>query len=441
MPLSDHVSLTISQDTVGVARAGFGTPLILSCNAAGPERVKTYTDILGVAEDHATDSPEYLAARAIFSQSPHPSRIKIGRAAGAPTLKYTITPVVQDLHTYTIHVKGEGITAESVSYTSDGTATAQEICDGLRTALDAVVGENYGLTGTTTVIVTGDAAGDWFSLEVDNIADLAIVCDHAEPATTIATDLTAISNEDDDWYCLITLYNSTAYVAAAAAAIEALKKIYLVDVNDSSACTVAEGSGTDVLDDIDEANYERTAGAYHPDPSEFFAAAWAGRCLSLDPGSLTFAYKTLAGVTAPTFTATHRSNLEARGASYYKSEAGVDFVWEGKRGDGDYIDVTRDLDWLDDEIRTSVFGALAGANKIPYTDAGVNVLVGRLKKALRKAQSRGVLTTDTDPVVTYPKVADVDSADKAARHYPDLKFSATLAGAIHRVTIIGVVSA
>jgi hypothetical protein len=89
----------------------------------------------------------------------------------------------------------------------------------------------------------------------------------------------------------------------------------------------------------------------------------------------------------------------------------------------------------------NLFGALAGADKIPYTDDGVNVLVGRLKKSLNKAVARGVLAEDPKPVVTYPKVADVDSADKTARHFPDLKFSGTLAGSINQVSIVGVVSA
>ena len=40
MSLAEHVSLQITQDTVGISRAGFGTPMILSVNATFPERIR-----------------------------------------------------------------------------------------------------------------------------------------------------------------------------------------------------------------------------------------------------------------------------------------------------------------------------------------------------------------------------------------------------------------
>jgi hypothetical protein len=39
-----------------------------------------------------------------------------------------------------------------------------------------------------------------------------------------------------------------------------------------------------------------------------------------------------------------------------------------------------------------------------------------------------------------PKVKDVSSADRANRVLPDVTFSATLAGAIHAVEILGTIS-
>src|ERR1051326_5022698 len=88
--LSEHVSLTISVDVVSVARAGFGMPLILSCNASFSERVRLYEDLLSLAADFSTTSPEYRAARAMFSQTPHPEEIAVGRAVGKPTQVYEI---------------------------------------------------------------------------------------------------------------------------------------------------------------------------------------------------------------------------------------------------------------------------------------------------------------------------------------------------------------
>lgn len=119
MALSEHVSLTITNGTVGVARAGFGIPMILSHSTAFPERIRTYLDIEGVGEDFATTSPEYLAAAALFSQEPHPETIKIGRAVGQPTQVYTVGIVSAAAgNVYGIDVIGEGVTATECRYTA-----------------------------------------------------------------------------------------------------------------------------------------------------------------------------------------------------------------------------------------------------------------------------------------------------------------------------------
>ena len=52
----------------------------------------------------------------------------------------------------------------------------------------------------------------------------------------------------------------------------------------------------------------------------------------------------------------------------------------------------------------------------------------------------GVLAADPVPIVQAPLVADIDPADKAARILPDITFQATLAGAIHKLVITGVLS-
>ena len=49
----------------------------------------------------------------------------------------------------------------------------------------------------------------------------------------------------------------------------------------------------------------------------------------------------------------------------------------------------------------------------------------------------GVLASFT---LSAPRAADVSSGNKAIRHLPDVTFQATLAGAIHSLTITGRVS-
>jgi hypothetical protein len=112
----------------------------------------------------------------------------------------------------------------------------------------------------------------------------------------------------------------------------------------------------------------------------------------------------------------------------------------GKVSSNEFADVIRFRDWLKAQIAEDVFAALAGADKIPFTDAGVSVIEGLVRDVLKRGIAVGGLADDPAPEVTVPLVADVSSANKTARLLPDVKFTATLAGAIHKTTISGVVS-
>lgn len=438
-PITNHVTISITTDSVGVTKPGFGIPLIASHNASFAERVRTYTDLAGLTADgFVATSPEFLAATALFAQDPSIVSLKIGRFALKPTQTYTIIPVAADSTAYTITARGEGVTTEDVTFTSDATGTVAEITAGLTTALNAVVGKNFtAVDGTTEVTVDGDAAGDWFSLEVADVSLLGIVQDHVDPG--IATDIAAVRAEDDDWYGLITLYNSEPMVIAAAVIMNALDKIYIAASNESEAITTAVGNG-DLIDTIKTNNYTRIAGFYHPSPANFADAAWYGKILPTVPGKATAKFKTMTGVTAVVMTSTQRANLIARDGNSYETVAGVSITFEGTMGDGTFIDSRRGQDWLTVEISTAVFALLAGAPKISYTDDGVSRVKAKIRKALEAGIRNEYLAANPVPTVTAPLVADIDAADKTARTLPDVKFTATEAGAIHDVTITGVLS-
>jgi hypothetical protein len=382
MPLSTHVSITITEDSVGADRPGFGVPLVLSYTPTWVERVRSYSSLAEVAVDFpSTTGPEYLAAQALFSQSPRPETIKIGRGALPPTLKHTLTPVVRNSHTYQVTVGGDGVTETVLEYTSDASATAAEIVAGLLADANAVVGKNFTATGTDTLILTGDAAGDHFWIEVESEDDWTTTApDHADPG--VATDLAAIQVEDDSWYALYTMYNSKVYVGAAAAWIEANPKLYSYDTNDVSCKSVAVGSADDVGEDLFDLGYDRSFGHYSRKSGAMRGAAFLGSCLPLDPGSETWAYKELAGQEAESLTSTHRTNLDARNLNYYYTVAGVGITWPGKSASGEYIDIIRGLDWLESEMQTDVFEVLAGNTKIPFTDAGVALIESAVRGTL-----------------------------------------------------------
>lgn len=441
---TDHVQVQLSIDSVGLARLSFGVPLILShkrIEDSFSDRVRYYSRLAAVAEDFETDDVEYLAARQMFSQGIR--RIAIGRAAGSVTQRYDVDILdVLDSHAYEIRVAGEGFEEETVTVTSDTDATADEIVADFVTALNAVADRNYtasaevDASGADTLRITGNAANDWFSVEVMDVERMSIVQSHAAPSdVSLEEDLNDILRADAGWYCLVTLYNSTAYSLDAAEWTEPNGRIYIFDDVDTNAIATVVSGATDAIGQMFELAYTRTMGAYHHAPDEFLAAAIAARFLKLDPGKITAKFKTLVGVTPSQLTDTHKTNLRnRRGNAYEQVRADRAFFWEGTVFSTVYrfIDVTRNADWLEDGANAELLGVLVANEIVPHTPEGRALLEGALRGFIRgEAVDQGVLSGSPLPEVEADD--EVSDEDKANRNYGGLKFDGTFAGAIHTV--------
>lgn len=430
--LRDIVNVSIVLLTGGLSVPGFGIPMVLSHSAAWPtERIRFYSDPDGVLADFAASSVEYAATAAIFSQEPRPARVAIGKALNKPTQKYEIAiSTVANLTAYSVKV-GAG----TATFTSDASATNDEIATGLAAAITTLAPSGFtasttGLAGSLIVQLLGNAAGNWISVENLMPDLLSVAQTHADPG--IAADLAAIKLVDNSWYGLITLYNSEALVTAAAAWVEANKKLYIPCVADTKAETDAFTGATDIIKDLYLLAYARTAPVYHRSTAYFPDAAWFGRVLPLDPGSETWKFKTLAGVPAVTFTETQQTNVQSKRGNIYYAIAGRNITSEGLTSSGEFIDTVRFRDWLELRIQTDCFLALSNANKIPYTDEGVAVIEAALRAVLDEGIEVGGIVAGS-VTITVPKVATQAPADRAARIFRNIKFRCTLAGAIHKL--------
>ena len=78
--LTEIVNVSITSETKGVTRAGFGTPMIVGPNSTASGRVNFYSDLVSLAADltNGTADPEYKAAAAIVSQNPRVIQFAIG---------------------------------------------------------------------------------------------------------------------------------------------------------------------------------------------------------------------------------------------------------------------------------------------------------------------------------------------------------------------------
>jgi hypothetical protein len=162
---------------------------------------------------------------------------------------------------------------------------------------------------------------------------------------------------------------------------------------------------------------------------------------------VTFFGKTLALVSA--FPAhmqpTHRTNLVARRAGGYEvvDGAGLSVTFGTSVGSPvmGFLDVRRNLDFVQDDMTKGVFGAIVANDIVPYTDRGIAIIETAVRASLTKAFRMGIFASAPSKAsVTVPTAASIDSITKQTRRLPNVAFSATTSGAIHSVDIKGQVS-
>lgn len=406
----------------------------------GNEEVVSYTQDSMIDLPFTAQSANFTAGRTVTGGTSAAKAIILTNTDGGTTGTLRVVGVRGTF------VNGETITDDNGSPGSAtcGTpaavtgvaATAAEIINGLRSLID---GLDFDLTltdQTTFLRAVADTAGDFFSFEVANAAKLGIAQDHANPG--IATDLTAIAFESSDWYAFVTLFNSKALVDAAAAWAESNSKLYVPQTQDTAVITTTISGTDDVAEALRANAYDYSPPIYHPKTAAFADAAWLGKCLPFDPGSETWKFKTLAGVPAVTFTDSQLVNLRAKRCNFYYTVAGRNITSEGISPSGRFIDTVRGTDWFIARLQERVFLLLASVAKIPFTDGGIALIEGAVRAQCDEAVEEGFFAPGF--TVTVPKAADVSAPNKAARLLPDVKFNATLAGAIHKTEIDGVVA-
>jgi hypothetical protein len=305
------------------------------------------------------------------------------------------------------------------------------VASGVATLITATLA---GSAGSKTLALTASTPARFFAVQVYNRNNLTCVQDHADPG--VAADLTAIKNENNSWYGLITLFNSEALIEAAQSWVETNKKLYPAASVDTTIARVAEtGSATDVAHDTKASAYARSWVFFHPSPDEFADAAEMGKFFPISPGGETWRMKTLSGVTVETFTDTEITNMRAKYAHYYYSVGGKNVVGgDAKMGANDYVDVTRFVDWYTSELQAKLANLLLQNNKIPFTNAGIDMVVAQVAAQNVAGIKAGGIAEGTD-IITAPDISEISVADKQSRELGGVVTEWTLAGAIHHITV------
>ena len=449
MSLSDIVQVTITSNSRGVSRVGFGTPLVVGVTTNIPGLTKKYT--LGTAaidlvtDGFGTNDPIYLGVTALARNTPKPREVIVGKllTAFAQTFDITVKVVVAlggELYEFVITAP-DG-TKTTITYTASVSDTETVIASALDSQITAITD----LTSTPTAGVMAVAADNPSEMFFVDGIDVAIL-DFEE--TTVDSNLVAevanITAANPNWYGLILADpNSNARATVLANSIETQEKIFGVTTHDTAVGDSV--STTDVMAELKALTLFRTYVIYSGDQGAYAAATWMGNRFPSDPGSSTWAFHPLAGVAFDVLETSFSSAVLAKSGNTYEEVAGLTVTQDGTMASGEFIDVIRGRDWLTQRLRERIFGLLANAEKVPFTNGGIQQVVAQVEAQMEEGIGAGYLSPDIPEgqdkafVVTAPDVSQVSNADKIARLLADVNFEASLAGAIHAVKLNGVIS-
>lgn len=241
---------------------------------------------------------------------------------------------------------------------------------------------------------------------------------------TNPTDLiTALNSIDGDFYFVVSPEQGDEEITAISEWVDSQKKLYFASTANKDLPALLES--------------ERTVLMVHNNPESYPAEGWVGRCAPTLPGSITWKFKTINGISESGTTLTEDNEIKENGGNTYIRQGGILMAVEGITTSGEFIDVIRSQDFIESRMTENVFRALATADKVPYTNQGIKIIGAEVDTTLKQAFNQGIIAEDEDgnPMysITLPTRDSVSTNDRANRVLPDIYWELDLAGAIHAV--------
>lgn len=258
---------------------------------------------------------------------------------------------------------------------------------------------------------------------------------------TISTCLTRVSNASE-WYGFSLAGLDTSVYADASTWAETNRKLFGFSYDTEESPVTVEGK------DYTFGIYSgQTGDETRSEGNKYEAIALMAKCFGYEPGSETWEFKTLNGVSVSKNLSSDTVNtLNELPIMYYIQVANRKITRNSKVGSGEWIDTIRLKDYLISEIENAVLGFLASNVKVPYNDDGITGIKNAIAGVLSAEQKNGGIDSDKyndDGTVDYgytvnvPNAVDIPKVDKRERKLYKVTFTAKLTGAIHFVRIRG----
>lgn len=446
MTYRNLTNIDIALATTNVTRQGFGTPLFASAHRYFPERVRVYTSLQAASADLPTSSNAYKAVQNFFSVSPAPAAVKIGRreadleltVASGATKASLVFSVMDSGVTYSLPI--------SITGEADQDAVATAIASAIEGDADiSPLVVATATTGTVSIDVASPSSEFW-------VANLSNELSEVYNTTETASDLiTAISDEDDDYYFFTADDHTDTFQMEAAAEIEARLKMYFTSTQRVDHLTpYTAGSATDTAGKFADTGYERSKMYFsHNADTTFPECVHVASRAPYDAGTVTWANVAIPlpisqnPSTGKALTSTEKGYLEDRNVSYGERVVSTGISTSGTtlRNNltpaGEWISNIRGRDNMQVDLDAAVLNLLLSrtASKLPYTDLGISMISGTIRGVLDRYVLRNFINPDYKMTVT--PASDMPLTAKQQGLYNGISFEAELSQGILFVDLTG----
>lgn len=260
------------------------------------------------------------------------------------------------------------------------------------------------------------------------------------------------------WYVACTAGVDKAEYEDIAAYIETQRKMFVYTELDCFPKAGEErGEDEDLVKPSVGTVYFRTVGVYGrvsteqadeeiPEANKYLNVAFTAKWLNYASGSETSAFKTLASVYPSELSTTEMKALEAKNLCFFITVGNKNITMKGITVGGEWADIIRFRDWLQNDMQLRVVNLFITNPKIPYTDNGIALVQNQMIASLKAGQDAGgVAESEFDEdgneipgfQTSVPLASSLSASEKASRKLTKCKFKARLAGAIHFAEIKG----
>ena len=265
------------------------------------------------------------------------------------------------------------------------------------------------------------------------------------------------SDEDNDWYYLMTDRDEPEYVKALAKFAEASEPTEAelgVGVEDHRKFYMGQTDDKNFVSETARAAVIYTDTAYLSEEAD---ASYTGNVAPFYPNSVTWKFKrpqdgnaaTSEGaklISLPKLTDGERENLTDNHVNFLTEEYKRRYVKNGTCLDGEFIDVVLGGDWIAKRMRDLLYDVLLTNANINYDDAGFGLIATVVMQALDEAVNLNIIARNPETragiyTVVMPSYNSSTEEQRRNRIMPDITWEALLSGSIHQVKTKGVLRA